>query len=103
MDKEWFQGLTTDEAREERGLLRRRIALVVLGTLLLAVLTAPMHGCATATVKPPECEDLEIHRLDTARGPLFALDLDGVRALSERFRQLQHGECRLPAHDKPEA
>lgn len=76
--------------------------LHVLAAALSLAMLFTLAGCATRA-PAAECDDLAITVLETPRGVAFILDAQGMRALGERFRMLQHGECRLPAFDRPQA
>lgn len=74
------------------------LALFV-GSLLSGCALAP-EPKAIVTAKAgliPECEELEVHIVDSPGGRYYVFDGDGFLALAERFRQLQAGACRLPA------
>lgn len=74
---------------------------LIAGAVALGMLIALLPGCAAPARAPvPPCEDFQVQMVPTPQGPVFILDADGLRAIGETFRRLQHGECRIPALDK---
>ena len=67
---------------------------VVIGSLFFAGL---LSGC-TATA-PRECDRLSMGVIEQGGAPLFVLDLENMRKLAERMRDLQDGKCRLPPRE----
>lgn len=62
--------------------------------LALAVVLLMAMGCATLDYDLPACPKITLHPVQTERGALFIMDMQGLAALAARMNGLWERSCK---------
>jgi hypothetical protein len=94
-ETEFFHGLTTDDAKDDRSRLRA-VFLGLCGVCGLALFLLALGACTKPNV--PLCEKYQARVVQNADGETFVLlDMANVKKLAQLISGLQDGTCRIGA------